>query len=355
MRPRILRDSGVLPTLVARSEDVFEESNSGCTLICTPTSNVAVVGERYDTTAGNAAAALPMKWDSNEALWQLKIALGVTPVLQGRSVSHLTHPAPRTHNSAELSVEPNARDEEVVTVTPTASTSTKLPPSALGASGKGNGLDSFIPPVYRFSSVSSAFSSPLLEAYLQSALTRIQDECDALMQYLEVGAAPLGAEGLQTIADVPDDELQAAQRMYFLAESSTLTQLQRRADAAILEKEYVFQIRDLLAAELQRRHVPLEAAQDDFHPFFEQVDRTKMALDDYYHVQSAMHTMTPMMEAAVAVAECLRDVDATTSAQGMQHLDGMETAMDSLLAQVQADAVVLQKNLAALQCRLEAL
>ncbi|CAC9544095.1 hypothetical protein, unknown function [Leishmania infantum JPCM5] len=356
MPSRIVRDPGVPPTLVARPEDVFEDSGSGYSSMWAHALNGVAVGERYDTAKSSAAATPPVKWDRDEALWQLKIALGVSPVLRERDVPHLASPALRTHSSAQVPLELKAGDEAAAAVAQKASTSDKQPPSAQeGASRKGNRLDHFIPPVYRFSSASSASSSPLSQAYVQTALARIQDECDALMQRLGVGASKSSAELNQANTDMPDDELQAAQLMRLLAEPSTLAQLQRRADAAILEKECVFRIRDLLAAELQRRHVPLEAAQDDFYPFFEQVDRTKMALEDYYHVQSAMHTMAPMMEAAVAVAECLRDVDATTSMQGMQRISAMEAAMNSLLAQVQEDAVMLQKNLEALRCRFEAL
>lgn len=357
MRSRIVRDPGVPPTLVARPEDIFEDNGSERSSTWAHALNGVAVGERYDTSKSNAVTTLPVKWDRDEALWQLKVALGVSPVLRESDVSHLANPALHTHNSAQLPVELNAGDEAAATVAQKRAPASdkQLPSAQEGGFGKGNRLDHFIPPVYRFTSASSAFSSPLSQAYLESALARIQDECDALMQRSGVGAATSGAEGHQAITDVSDDELQAAQLMHLLADSSTLTQLQRRADAAILEKECVFRIRDLLTAELQRRHVPLEAAQDDFHPFFEQVDRTKMALEDYYHVQSAMHTMAPMTEAAVAVAECLRDADATTSVQGMQRINAMDEAMNSLLVQVQEDTVMLQKNLEALQCRFEAL
>ncbi|KAG5491037.1 hypothetical protein JIQ42_00927 [Leishmania sp. Namibia] len=355
MPPRIILDPGLLPTLVARPEDVFEGSGSGKPSAKPHVSSGAVVGEHYDTSVGNAAATPSAKWDRDEALWQLKVALGVTPVLQAGGVLHQAHSAPRTRNSAELSMKPNAGNEAAAPASQTVFDSAK-PPLTLqeGASGERSSRDNFIPPVYRFSSASS-FSSPLSNAYVQSTLARIQDECNALMQRFGVRATTPDAEGRQANADVPDDELQAAQLMHLLAAPSTLTQLQRRADAAILEKEYVFRIRDLLAAELRRRHVPPEAAQEDFRHFLDEVDRTKMALDDYYHVQSAMHTMAPMMEAAIAVAECLHDVDATTSARGVQHINAMESAVNSLLVQARDDLVMLQKNMEALRYRFEAL
>ncbi|KAG5492032.1 hypothetical protein GH5_00935 [Leishmania sp. Ghana 2012 LV757] len=356
MPPRITSDPGLLPTLVARPEDVFEDSGSGKPSAGPHVSSGAVVGERYDTAVSNAAATPPAKWDRDEALWQLKVALGVTPVLQAGGMLHQAHSAPLTRNNAELSMEPNVGNEAAAPASHTVFVSAK-PSLTLqeGASGERSSRDNFIPPVYRFSSASPSFCSRLSNAYVQSTLARIQDECNALMQRFGVRDTTPDAEGRQANADVPDDELQAAQLMHLLAAPSTLAQLQRRADAAILEKEYVFRIRDLLAAELRRRHVPPEAAQEDFRHFLDEVDRTKMALDDYYHVQSAMHTMAPMMEAAIAVAECLHDVDATTSARGVQHIDAMESAVNSFLVQAQDDLMMLQKNMEALRYRFEAL
>ncbi|GET92669.1 hypothetical protein, unknown function [Leishmania tarentolae] len=351
MRSRIVRDPGVPPTLVARPEDVFEDKGSGNTYIGGHALSGASVNERYDTAASNVNATLPVKWDCDNALWQLKRALGVTPVLQEPKVSRRTHQGLRTHKRSQFSPELNAEDDAAATVTQKDAPSDEQPSWTQTSSfGKRKGIDSFIPPVYRFSSASSASSSPLSQAYVQSALARIQDECDALMQRFGVSA-----DEQQAIADMPDDELRAAQLMHLLTEPSTLTELQQRADVAILEKECVYRIRDLLAAELQRRHVPLGAAQEDFSAFFEQVDRTKATLEDYYYVQSALYTLEPMMEAAIAVAECLRDVEATTSAQGMQHINAMEEAMNSFLTQAQEDTVMLQKNLEALQCRFETL
>ncbi|KAG5467279.1 hypothetical protein CUR178_00920 [Leishmania enriettii] len=355
MPPRIILDPGLLPTLVVRPEDVFEDSGSGKSAAGPHVSSGAVVGESYDTAVSNAPATPPAKWDRDEALWQLKVALGVTPVLQAGGVLHQAHSAPRTRNNADLSMEPNAGNEVAAPASQTVFVSAKPSVTLQGASGERSSRDNFIPPVYRFSSASSSFSSPLSNAYVQSTLARIQDECNALMQRFGVRNTTPDAEERQANADVPDDELQAAQLMHLLAAPSTLAQLQRRADAAILEKEYVFRIRDLLAAELRRRHVPPEAAQEDFRHFLDEVDRTKMALDDYHHVQSALHIMAPMMEAAIAVAECLHDVDATTSARGVQHIDAMESAVSSLLVQAQDDLVMLQKNMEALRYRFEAL
>ncbi|KAK7196886.1 hypothetical protein NESM_000629800 [Novymonas esmeraldas] len=329
MRLRIVREPHVPPTLTARAEDVF----GGYTLTSAATTPApaapaasTVAGERYDTTAGEADTTSTQPWSRQEALWQLKLSIGVAPRLRGGDVP------PPTPNSASPPPAVAARDDVAAP---------RVSPAAV------------LVPAYRYSSAAPASSTAetLSPAYVHSTLARIRDECSVLKERIGPTAADDGGRG----------EAGATQLMDLLRSPSAVAELQRRAGGAVVERECGFHVCELLDAELQRRRrrpwrtKPPASTDEDLRSFAQRVSDTTAALDAHHHVERALYTMGPLVETAAAVMECVRDVDATTAVTAGLHMDAVDAGVDALCRQTIENAELLQRNVAALLRRLEEL
>ncbi|KPI86200.1 hypothetical protein ABL78_4753 [Leptomonas seymouri] len=328
---RMVLEPGVRPTMVARPEEVFMRSNvedgvpssraSDPSVAQTNISAPATTGEQFRNDLPDSAKGLP--WVAADALLQLKLALSDIPRL--RPVSDETV-------SAASSALPKV--SEVVSG-----------PSEAQIVGRSRSLSvsTFLPPVVRYNTVSASSSD-----YTQRALSGILDACKRL-------EGQLGNVDQSDRNEDYTEDLQWAHVMYCLQEPKLVSQLQRRADAAIWEKEYSYRLNSLLNAELRKRGVPVEVAEEDFIPFLDQVQRGRSMLDSSLYTERAASTLAPMLEAAVARAACLSDIASQSSPEATNTLESLGRCVTGLSAQVKEDASLLRRNLAAMRRRLDAL
>ncbi|KAL7702300.1 hypothetical protein N2W54_005845 [Lotmaria passim] len=339
MQQRMVLEAGVRPTLVARPEEVFErnaweietpsssrqdeQTAAVATTSSTRAKTTTVPAEQFRSDTGvDSTATRP--WKAAEALLQLKLALNDIPQLRPvLANARFTAPA-----ASAVSLEPTSAAEAAAA---TGDASDKPTPA-------------FLPPVVRYATATPPSSS----AYVQQTLRAVQEACARLTS--QVGEAAKKQHGSASATD-----LQWAYVMHCLQEPRLVALLQRRAEAAIWEKEYCYRINGFLNAELRRRGVPPQAAQEDWKPFLDQVQQSRMMLDDYLDNQGIVVTLTPMLEAAVARAQCLKDVAAVSSASAINALASMERGVADLSAQVREGTSLLQKNVEAMQRRLDAL
>ncbi|KPA86080.1 hypothetical protein ABB37_00347 [Leptomonas pyrrhocoris] len=331
---RMVLEPGVHPTMVARPEEVFERLKAevgahgspvpDASAAPTRTAALAMTSERFRSDLPDSTGNLP--WNAAEALLQLKLALGDSPIL-------------RPVNAETVNITSSALPKTLGVSGPSSASSEGQ------SAGSSRALfeNSFLPPVVRYNTFSPSSSD-----YTQRELISVHEACKRLERQL-------GDATQRTTTATRAADLQWAHVLYCLQEPELVSKLQRRAEAAIWEKECVFRLNDFLNAELRCRGVPVEIAQEDFKPFLDQVLRSRTLLDDYVCAQRATSTLAPMLDAAVARAACLRDVASLSSPECTDALERLGQRVTGLSAQVKEDTGLLRKNMDAMQRRLDAL
>lgn len=346
---RMVLEQGVRPTLVARPEETFRSTSTDQNASSSPSEHpnvptpAKVSFEQY--TSSSQDKTQPAPWNSQEALLQLKLALKDTPKL--RSLSAVSTAGSTAEESANESFH---HLKQQTSTSPSIIDVRKHPLAAVKETV-------FVPPVVRYNSTvassSSTSSTSAATEYARRTLHRIQAACTRLEEQFH--ALCEGKAEKDKTSEAAASDVLWAQVTQGLHDPALVHQLQRRAAAAIWEKECAYRVNDLLKDELRRRGVPAEAALEDFEPFLAQVQRSRTFLEAYLSAQETISTLAPMLEAAAERASCLTEIAALTSSAGAMELEGVQRDVDALSEQVKEDAGRLHANVAALQKRLDAL